>query len=275
MWVFSLNYFHCLIFFFVVICSLGRCASHVAFELKLSTAYTFYWHQCIFFSFASRSPRPPDYNWCGELLAPFHKLKVHHPHIEATVIVPFWFQDPVQNNSPGFRLFRHLLEAIVPHTFWVGSTPGYRRGQKTAWGVQLTTLPAGAAVTRASCSPVISAVQFPFVQGYSPAHFFRSHRTSKHADDDMLRIQKPLSWHRPTIGAVWSNFSWEGIISTAMLKTAVWTLFRFSGFSFRSPGFPKVMCFSGPPEKASDACFVPLAPTTYSSLFPQLSSADY
>lgn len=46
----SLNYFHCLIFFFVVICSFGRCASHAAFELKLSIPYTFYWHQCNFFS---------------------------------------------------------------------------------------------------------------------------------------------------------------------------------------------------------------------------------
>lgn len=71
-----------------------------------------------------------------------------------------------------------------------------------------------------------------------------SHRTSKYADDDMLGIQKPLSWRRPMIGAGWSNFSWEGILFTAILKTAVWTLFRFSLFFLLNPLFFLKSCSS-------------------------------
>lgn len=44
------------------------------------------------------------------------------PHIEATAIVPFWFQDPVQNNSPDFTDFSGTCSNLL-HLILLGLDP--------------------------------------------------------------------------------------------------------------------------------------------------------
>lgn len=175
------------------------------------------------------------------MLAPFHKHKVYHPHIEAKVIVPFWFQDPAQNNSPGLTDFSgtclkllcliHLgLDPLLP------TGEAEKLPEACSWSLsQLEQLWPEQAVLQWSLlcnSPLREATL---------QHTFNQPQDFKLCRWWHVRIQKPLSWCRFLIGATWSKFSWEGILFTTILKTAVWTLIRFSLFSFKSPLFSKVV----------------------------------
>lgn len=85
----------------------------------------------------------------------------------------------------------------------------------------------------------------------------------------MLRTQEPLSWRRLTIGAREVSFHEKGSSSQQFLKLQGEHCLDFY-FFLLNPLFFLKSFFSGPPgsQQPSDACFVPLAPTTYSSLFP-------
>lgn len=149
-----------------------------------------------------------------------------------------------------YGLFSHLLQPIVPHTFWARSALGYTK--------RLENCPESADDHSPSWRGCDQSKQFssnlccviPFWERLLSSTLLSSHKTSRYAEDGILRSWKPLSWPRATIGAAWSNFSWEEFIFTSILKTVMRTLLELSVFASKSPIFSKNMFF-GPPDNPS------------------------
>lgn len=137
------------------------------------------------------------------------------------------FRDPVQNNSPqSYRLFKRLLQ---PHTSWARSTSGYTKGLEICPRCTADDSPSwrGCDQSKLFSSDLCCAI--PIWERLLPSTLLSSRRTSpEDAEDGTLISQKPPSRCGAMMGAVWSNFWLEEIPFTAILKTAMWTLFRIS-----------------------------------------------
>ena len=135
-----------------------------------------------------------------------------------------------------YRLFRHLLQPIVPRTSWARSTPGYTKRLESCPKRAADHSPSWRGCDQSKLFSSDLSCALPIWEKLLSSTLLSSRRTSKYAEDGTLRSQKPLSWRRATIGVAWSIFAWEGMPLTAILKTAMWTLLRPSIF-------PSKTCF--------------------------------